>query len=242
MLMSKFRIVSIIPARSGSKGVPGKNIRALGGVPLIGWSIITSKKSIKIDQTIVSTNSFEYAEIAKSFGADVPFLRPENISEDNSPDLDFILHALKFMEKDKGIPDLVVHLRPTTPFRNPLVVNAAIDFAIKNYGEMTSLRSVHEMSESAYKLFEMNKKGDLVTVFTRDTNCDQSNSNRQVFPKTYIANGYVDILFPKYILKTGKLHGDRVKPFLTDSTLEVDTEADFEALEFQLNNPTKFRV
>jgi N-acylneuraminate cytidylyltransferase len=241
MLKTNLDIVSIIPARSGSKGVPGKNLRNLGDVPLISWSITCSKKSNKIDRTIVSTNSAEYAEISKNWGADVPFLRPDDISQDNSTDLDFVLHALNFLKDNEGIPDLLVHLRPTTPFRDPLVVDKAIEFAIKNYENITALRSVHEMSESAYKSFEIGQNGNLMTTFARKEDLDQSNMNRQTFPLTYTANGYVDVLLPRHILETGELHGSKVKPFLTNNALEVDTEEDFEALEVQLKMLPKFK-
>jgi N-acylneuraminate cytidylyltransferase len=241
MLKTNLNIISIIPARSGSKGVPGKNLRNLGDVPLITWSITCSKKLNMVDRTIVSTNSVEYAEISKNWGADVPFLRPDNISQDKSTDLDFVLHALNYLKENEGIPDLLVHLRPTTPFRDPLVVDKAIEFAIKNYEDITALRSVHEMSESAYKSFEIGQNGNLITTFARKEDLDQSNMNRQTFPLTYTANGYVDVLLPRHILETGELHGSKVKPFLTNATLEVDTEEDFEALEVKLKMLPKFK-
>ena len=241
MLKTNLNIISIIPARSGSKGVPGKNLRNLGDVPLISWSITCSKKLNMVDRTIVSTNSVEYAEISKNWGADVPFLRPDNISQDKSTDLDFVLHALNYLKENEGIPDLLVHLRPTTPFRDPLVVDKAIEFAIKNYEDITALRSVHEMSESAYKSFEIGQNGNLMTTFARKEDLDQSNMNRQTFPLTYTANGYVDVLLPRHILETGELHGSKVKPFLTNTTLEVDTEEDFEALEVKLKMLPKFK-
>lgn len=240
MLKTDLNIVSIIPARSGSKGVPGKNLRPLGRAPLIAWSIMCSKQSTRINQTIVSTNSQEYAEVAKYWGADVPFLRPNNISQDNSTDLDFVLHALDFFKNKNKIPDLLIHLRPTTPFRDPSIINNAIEFAIENHEKITALRSVHEMSESAYKSFEISEKGNLVTSFSKKEAVDSSNMNRQTFPVTYTANGYVDILVPNYILETGTLHGDNVKPFVTSSVLEVDSEADFEILQMQLKVSSKF--
>lgn len=241
MLRNNLKIVSIIPARCGSKGVLGKNIRSLGGVPLIAWSINSSLKSDKIDHTIISTDSLEYAEIAKSWGADAPFLRPEEISQDQSTDLDFVLHALDFFKHNEGLPDLLIHLRPTTPFRDPLVIDAAIEFATNNYDKITSLRSVHEMSESAYKSLEIGKYGNLITVFTHKEDLDQSNLNRQTFPTTYVANGYIDILFPRKIIESGVLHGNRVKPFLTSRTLEIDTEEDFQNLEIELKTSSKFK-
>lgn len=241
MLETDLKIVSIIPARSGSKGVPGKNLKSLGGVPLIAWSIICSRRSNKIGRTIVSTDSAEYARISKKWGADVPYLRPTEISQDNSSDLDFMLHALNFLKNNEGIPDLLIHLRPTTPFRDPVVIDSAIDFAIENYEHMSALRSVHKMSESAYKTFELSQKGYLITTFTNQESLDQSNMNRQRFPSTYTANGYIDVLLPRHILETGELHGSRVKPFLTANAVEVDTEEDFESLEIQLKMLPKFK-
>lgn len=241
MSKTNLNVLTIIPARSGSKGVSGKNLRNLGGIPLISWTIACSIKCSNSDRTIVSTNSLEYAELSKKWGADTPFLRPDEISQDDSTDLDFVLHALGFLKNNGGIPDLLVHLRPTSPFRDALIVDNAIEFASKNYEKITALRSVHEMSESAYKSFEMGQNGNLLTTFTREEALDQSNMNRQTFPSTYVANGYVDILFPAHILKTGELHGNRVKPFFTNRILEVDTEEDFVGLEMQLKTSPKIK-
>ena len=241
MSKTNLNIVSVIPARSGSKGVPGKNLRLLGEAPLFAWSIMCSKQSTKINQTIVSTNSQDYAELARKWGADVPFLRPESISQDDSTDLDFVLHLLSFLEKTSTVPDLLIHLRPTTPFRNPSMVDAAIESVIENYQKITALRSVHEMSESAYKSFEIDKDNKLIASFTKNESLDSSNMNRQNFPSTYTANGYVDILLPGRVLETGTLHGNNVKPFITDSVLEVDSETDFELLQLQLRISPKLK-
>lgn len=240
MSRTNLNIVSIIPARSGSKGVPGKNIRLLGKVPLIAWSIMSSKQSHMINRTIVSTNSKDYSQVAKKWGADVPFLRPEDISQDDSTDLDFVSHALRFLENENSIPDLLIHLRPTTPFRDPVIIDTAIQSALNNHEKFTAIRSVHEMSESAYKSFEISEKGNLISSFTKMNSLDSSNKNRQTFPVTYVANGYVDILVPSYILRTGTLHGDNVMPTITDSVLEVDSEADFELLQMQLKLSQKY--
>ena len=240
MSRTNLNIVSIIPARSGSKGVPGKNIRLLGKAPLIAWSIMSSKQSHMINRTIVSTNSKDYSEVAKNWGADVPFLRPEDISQDNSTDLDFVLHALRFLENESSIPDLLIHLRPTTPFRDPDIIDTAIQSALNNHEKFTAIRSVHEMSESAYKSVEIGVKGNLVSSFTKMNSLDSSNMNRQTFPATYVANGYVDILVPSYILENGALHGDNVMPVITNSVLEVDSEVDFELLQMQLKLSQKY--
>ena len=126
-------IFSIIPARSGSKGIPGKNIKLLNGIPLIAFSIQASLKSENISRTIVSTDSEEIANIARKFGAEVPFLRPSAISGDNSTDFEFFIHAIEWFKTNEGkIPDYFVHLRPTTPLREPNVIDKAINYFINH--------------------------------------------------------------------------------------------------------------
>jgi len=120
------KVIALIPARSGSKGVPNKNTRLLGGHPLIEWSIIAARKAKQIDRVIVSTDSREYAELSIRLGAEAPFLRPTEISGDRATDYDFVAHALNWLEVNGGEPAHIVHLRPTTPFRNPDVIDDAI--------------------------------------------------------------------------------------------------------------------
>lgn len=224
-------LVSIIPARSGSKGVANKNLRKLNGVELLVWSICASLKTPHINRTIVSTDSREYAELAKKNGAEVPFIRPKSISQDTSTDYEMVSHSLEFFRSEGKVPDLILHLRPTSPLRNPEKISESIEIAKSNYNEITALRSIQEMSETAYKSFEIGKNGKLVSVFSHSENLDNSNSNRQTFPKTYQANGYVDILFPKYILNSNRIHGNSVMPFLTEKVIEVDSEFDLQQLE-----------
>ena len=109
-------VISIIPARSGSKGIPNKNLKEVGGKSLLEWSIKASLKTRGINRTIVSTDSEEYALLAIEMGAEVPFLRPKELAQDSSPDLDFIRHTLASLAEMNARPDLNVHLRPTTPF------------------------------------------------------------------------------------------------------------------------------
>jgi len=230
-------IIALIPARSGSKGVPDKNIRILGGRPLIAWSIKACQKSKLISRVIVSTDSPEYADLASELGAEVPFLRPAEISDDRSPDYHFVLHALEWFSVYECEPDLIVHIRPTTPFRDPALIDEAIE-AFRRNPLATALRSVHEMSESAYKTFEFAPNGQLKLLAAESTALDVSNDARQLFPPTYQANGYVDVLSSRFVKSHGLLHGDWVIPFTTPAAIEVDTEEDFAHLEFILDrNP-----
>ncbi len=234
MSLNEPYIVALIPARSGSRGVPNKNIKMLGGVPLIAWSICASLRSKRISRTIVSTDSAEYAKISREFGAEAPFIRPPTISMDNSGDMEFVLHALQFFESEGRKPDYIIHLRPTTPFRDPRVIDSAVDLFLSK-PELTSLRSVHEMGESAYKTFEISDHGMLKSTFSDNFNIDGSNQSRQSFPITYAANGYVDVLKTSYIETSHQLHGNNVLGFKTDFVQEVDSTEDFNFLEFQVH-------
>ena len=235
---SKPYVVSIIPARSGSKGIRDKNIQIIGGKTLLEWTILASIKSEQIDRTIVSTDSEIYAELCINAGAEVPFIRPAAISGDKSTDFQFISHAMYYLESEGKISDLLVHLRPTTPLRDPETIDKAVNEFKENKKRFSSLRSVHEMGESAYKTFEISENGNLQTVFTKINEIDSSNNTRQNFPKTFVANGYVDVLNCEFISDKSQIHGDNVKAFLTEPVLEVDTLWDLELIQMQVvSNP-----
>ena len=232
-------IVALIPARSGSKGVPHKNIKSLGGRPLIEWSIQACLKSRLIDRVIISTDSQEYADVAIKLGAEAPFLRPIEFAGDRSTDFEFVLHALDWFANHGGEPNYLVHMRPTTPYRAPEVIDQAIE-AFQRQTKATALRSVHEMPESAYKTFEISLAGQLKLLGSDSTALDAANNARQQFPATYIANGYVDVLSTAFIRKKHLIHGDHVLPFLTATANEVDTPEDFFRLEMELENHPEF--
>lgn len=224
-------VVAVIPARLGSKGVIDKNIKLLGGHPLIAYSIAAAQLARSINRIIVSTNSKEYANIAREYGAEVPFLRPDEISSDTSTDYDFIKHLIDWMLHNEGdIPKFLVHLRPTTPLREVKYIDSAIE-RMKQAAYATALRSVHEMSESAYKAFEI--EGDyLKSIGSNSFTLDAFNDPRQRFKKTYQANGYVDVIKTEYVIENKKLHGDHVIAFVTPHVVEVDTVDDFDYLEY----------
>ena len=225
-------IVAIIPARSGSKGVPDKNIKLIQGVPLIAYSIRAALKSKLIDRVIVSTDSDQYAEIAQNYGAEVPFRRPEQISRDDSTDIEFFNHIIDWMgENEGGIPRYFVHLRPTTPLRDPEVIDEAIEVFMDS--DCSSLRSVHKMSESAYKAFEINNNA-LVRMCGLGTNLDASNLGRQAYPVTYDANGYVDVIRTSLIVEQEILHGNNVYGFITERAYEIDEFSDIPFVEYFL--------
>jgi CMP-N-acetylneuraminic acid synthetase len=133
-------------------------------------------------------------------------------------------------------PSLLVHLRATSPTRISAVLDEAIN-TFKKLPDCTSLRSVHEMSESAYKTFEVTAENLLVTSFDKKSNIELSNNARQSFPQTYFANGYIDILRPDLIVKSKMMHGNKVFAFKTSPIIEVDTWYDLKLLESSLELP-----
>ena len=225
-------IVALIPARAGSKGVPNKNLRTLAGKSLLAWSIQACLKVPIIDRVVVSTDSLEYKKHAEEEGAQVPFMRPAEISGDRSTDYEFIRHALDEFELEGKKPRYIVHIRPTTPLRDPLIIQQAIQLLTGSLN-YTALRSVHEMPETAYKCFEMVQKGILKRIGADGTELDAANNARQEFPKTFHANGYVDVLSTKFIETNKQIHGGKVLGFVTPLTWEIDTEDDFDFLEWK---------
>ena len=226
------KIYATIPARGGSKGVPGKNIINLGGYPLIAYSISAAKLVPCIDRIIVSTDSEEIASIAKTYGAEVPFLRPAAISQDLSTDLEWYMHFIDWLKSTEGVlPDLCIHLRPTTPLRVPAVISQAVDSFINN-SNATSLRSAHESSQPPQKVFSINEEGCFKGYFSDITN---PNLPRQMFAKSYSPNGYVDIIKTEYVLKNNLFHGDRILAFITSFTGDIDIHEDSEYLQYVLD-------
>ena len=223
-------VIAIIPARLGSKTVLDKNIKLLSGHPLLAYSIAAAKLSNRIDRVIVSTNSNEYADIAKFYGAEVPFIRPDEYSTDKSTDEGFLLHAMEwFKENENIVPNYWVHLRPTTPLRNFRVVDTAIDLII-SHQDSTSLRSAHKAPESPFKWFR--KSGN---TFKGIFDGEDHNLPKESFNQVYIPNGYVDIIKASYIMNNEGIHGDSMIGFVSPSCTEVDSIEEFDYIQYQLN-------
>lgn len=226
-------VYALIPARGGSKGVPRKNLKLLAGFPLIAYSIAAAKLSKTVIRTVVSTDDEEIARVAEKYGAEVPFIRPAEFARDDSPDLEFVLHAIEWLKKhEQTVPEYLVHLRPTTPLRKPQDIDAAVELFKKN-PDATSLRSGFEIRESPYKLFGITD-GYFTGLFPSDPRPEYHNLPRQSFPPVYQPDGYVDLLRTSYIEKHKKQFGDKILAFISENTGEIDTQRDFEYLEFKI--------
>jgi len=219
-------IVAIIPARSGSKSIKDKNIISYKNKPLIYHSIQIALKSKLVNRVIVSTDSIKYAKLSSKFGAEVPFLRPKIISKDNSNDSGWIFHSIDYLiNKEKYYPDLIIHLRPTSPNREIKIFEKGIKWFLKNKDSSTSMRSVSIFSQPPQKLFHIKKKF-LTGFFNKKYKGEYHSRPRQDYPETYLPNGYIDILKTSYILKSKKIYGNKILSYVTNPILDIDTKQD----------------
>ena len=229
-MIDNTKILCIIPARSGSKGLPDKNIMDFKGQSLLSWSIEHAQQSkySKNMKIIVSTDSEKYAEISKQYGAEVPFLRPNNISGDMSTDFECIKHCVDWLKENENYePDIILHLRPTQPCRKIEHVNLAIETFINNRDKYDSLRSVIPVEKSPYKMYSINND-ELKPLFDEVNNIKEPyNQARQLLPQCYLHNGYIDILNTD-ILTNNTISGTKMYPFImdTDNNIDIDEEKD----------------
>lgn len=236
-------ILCIIPARSGSKGIPHKNIKNLCGKPLLSWSIEQAQKSKYKMRIIVSTDSEKYAEVAREYGAETPFLRPKDISQDLSTDYEFIIHALEELKKENYVPDFIVQLRPTYPTRKVETLDKTIELFIENREKYDSLRTVIPFDKSPYKMYRI-EDNELKPLF-REVNgiLEPYNQCRQNLPEAYLHNGYIDILNTNIVLN-GRISGERIYPFLMckNEYHDIDYEEDFKEVEKIIMNSQKKNI
>ncbi|MFN0071862.1 MAG: cytidylyltransferase domain-containing protein [Chloroflexota bacterium] len=226
--MEQFRVLGIIPARGGSKGVPRKNLRELGGRPLIRWSIDSANASRLLDRCIVSTDDPEIAEAARSFGAEVPFLRPAEFAQDDTPDLPVFLHALRwFDEYEEYRPDAIVHLRPTLPFRPVGLIDAVIERLLSTGADC--VKSVVPVEQHPHKMWRL--ADGLLHPFQDTPLWRQVGPDypRQKLETVYWSAGLVDAIRRETVLDRESTVGDRVVAFPVDPEflIDLDTERDF---------------
>ena len=220
-------ILAIIPARSGSKGILNKNIAPVMGHPLLAWSIAAAKQCKYIDRVIVSTDSAKYATVAQKYGAETPFLRPAVISTDAAQDVGFLFHTLLWLAEHEGkVPSLIVHLRPTSPNRDPKIMDQAIEKFL-NYPEASSLCSAHEVAHPPCKYFRLNSDDTFSGLMGEEF----ISFPRQQCPKAYQGNGYIDILRSKQIIETGNLYGAKRLAFLTPPCNDIDNSDEFNSIK-----------
>ncbi len=227
-------ILVLIPARGGSKGIPGKNIKKLGGHPLIAYSIAAAKKSTLVTRTIVSTDDLKIAEIAKEYGAEVPFLRPPELAQDSTLDQPVFQQALEYLAEEENYhPEIVVQLRPTSPFRPPDLIDNAIRILL-DHPQATSVRGVVPSKQNPYKMWRIEEQGQMVPLLESDFP-EPYNMPRQALPPTYWQTGHIDVIRSKTILE-GSMSGQVIQACEIDPTFTVDLDnaLDWERAEGEL--------
>jgi CMP-N,N'-diacetyllegionaminic acid synthase len=228
------KILAIIPARSGSKGLVNKNLLPLMGHPLISYSIKAALESKFINKIIVSTDSESIAQKAKEYGAEVPFIRPEEFAQDDSLDLDVFIHALNWLKENQNyFPDYVIQLRPTSPIRKVEIIDEAIVKFIHSRSD--SLRVVTQSPISPFKMWKIDPENyELVPLLKLEEIKEPYNAPRQSLPKTYWQIGTLDIIRPDVILKDKSMSGSKILPFVVSSDYAVDID-DLKSFEIASN-------
>ena len=197
MKINKNEIWAFVPARSGSKKIIHKNIKKLNGKPLLIYTFDIIKKLSFIKKTIFSSDSAHYIKIAKKNINCEIHQRSKRTSSDNATDLDVFMEFIKEMKaQNQNLPEYFLHLRPTTPFRKKKIIRNAIIYFLKNNAKYTSLRSISELTNPAFKTVIIKKKY-LYSLFYKNHNLDSINKPRHFYPKTFLPNGYVDIIKTK---------------------------------------------
>jgi len=222
------KILAVIPARGGSKGVPRKNIRPLAGKPLIAWTIEEAKKSKYIDRLVLSSEDTEIIKIAQSYECEVPFVRPIELAQDDTPGIDPVLHAL---EQLPGY-DIVVLLQPTSPLRTVRDIDAGLEFLMTQQAPVCV--SMSEVTKSPYWMFSLTKDFRIRNLLEKPTMA----SRRQDLPKSYVANGALFIAKTDYLNKQQSFYSQETLGYLMprERAYDIDEELDFIVCESVWNN------
>lgn len=227
------KILAIIPARGGSKGLPKKNIKPLCGKPLLGWTIEQAKASKYIDEIFVSTDCQKIADVAKQFGVNVPFLRPSELAKDTSSSMDVVEHVLAHYTKEKVQFDYILLLEPTSPLRKKGDIDAAIELAITNKTAdgVVSLGEVHMEHPMIVK--KINPEGKIISYIDDVKKISQ----RQQADNAYFPYGVIYMIKTDVFKREKAFYTNNIIPYFIErwQNYEVDDIYDFIAIEAILN-------
>ncbi|MCH7971883.1 MAG: acylneuraminate cytidylyltransferase family protein [Chloroflexi bacterium] len=215
-------VLAIVPARGGSKGLPGKNLRPLAGHPLIAYSIAAGLQARLVDRVICSTDSEEIAAVARQYGAEVPFMRPSALAQDDSPDIEAFQHVLyELQAREKYRPDIIVQLRPTSPVRQPGQVDTGIETLLNNPGT-DSVRAVAPSPATPYKMWRI-ESDTLTPLLTIEGVPEPFNMPRQALPEVWWQTGTLDIMRIS-VIESDSMTGSEIRPFIIDPEHAVDID------------------
>ncbi|STX41616.1 N-acylneuraminate cytidylyltransferase [Legionella donaldsonii] len=233
-MIKQKKVLAIIPARGGSKGLPGKNIRPLNGIPLVAWPIKTALSSRYVDRVIVTTDAPEIAKVALAYGAEVPFMRPAEFARDTSPSSEAVIHAIKFCAETDGPYDYFVLLEPTSPLTEAADVDEALETLVA--GEGLSIVGASKVEASHPVYCATIGDDNFLRPYNRESFAKPI--RRQDVDDVYFFEGSLYISDTKKYLETETFYHERTLPYIVPAwkSLEVDTLLDFLKIETILKN------
>ena len=222
-MINQKTILGIIPARGGSKGVEKKNIRMAGGKPLLAWTIEASKKSKYIDRLILSSESPEIIKVAEEWGLEAPFVRPDELAQDETPAIDVALHAIDEM----GYFDYIVWLQPTSPLRTVDHIDACIEKCVRNNSK--TCISVTQPDKSPYWMCTLDESEQMKPLMGYGF----FNKRRQDLPEAFVPNGAVYVAETEFLKQNNSFYSDSTVAYKMpkDLSLDIDTELDLMIFE-----------
>jgi N-acylneuraminate cytidylyltransferase len=220
-------VLAVIPARGGSKGFPGKNIADLGGKPLVAWSIEAAQSSGCVDRVVVSSDSEEIIDVARQFGADVPFIRPANLAEDDTTTWETLAHVLNELPDF----DLVVLLQPTSPLRTATDIDAAVRLSVDSHAPVIGVCPAPKPPEWLYYLGE---RGHMEPVLSTD----KALSRRQEARPAFAINGAIYVATVEWLLKNNSFMGPETLAYEmpAERSLDIDSALDLQMAASLLNS------
>lgn len=231
------QILAIIPARGGSKSIPRKNIRAFAGYPLIAYSIAAGLAAQTVSRVIVSTDDEQIAEISRRYGAETPFLRPAEISQDQTPDLPVFQHALQWLAENEDYhPEIVVQLRPTSPFRRVAHIDQSV-YRLLERPDADAVRTVCVPFQNPFKMWRVGADGLMRPLLDTEFT-EPYNMPRQALPEVYWQTGYVDAAWADTIRQKNSMTGQNILPLVIDPSewIDIDSPDDWRRAERLLEN------
>lgn len=238
-MLTDYQVLALIPARGGSKSIPRKNIIHFAGFPLIAFSIKAGLAAETVNRVIVSTDDEEIAEIANRYGAETPFIRPAEHAQDNTPDLPVFIHALTWLEeKEDYKPDIVVQLRPTSPFRRVRHIDEGV-YRLIEHPEADAVRTVCVPFQNPFKMWRIGSDGYMQPIgVDLGIPNEPYNQPRQSLPDIYWQTGYVDVVWADTILNKNSMTGNAILPLIIDPSewIDIDSVDDWRRAERLIEN------
>ena len=231
-LTAMVEVLALIPARGGSKSIPRKNIESFAGRPLIAYSVAAGLAARRVDRVVVSTDDEAITAIARRYGAETPFLRPAEYSQDETPDLPVFRHALQWLAEHEGyLPEVIVQLRPTSPFRRVRHIDRAVELLLER-PEADAVRTVCIPFQNPFKMWRIDADGFMRPLMNVGSP-EPYNMPRQALPDVYWQTGYVDAAWSKTILDKDSMTGEKILPLIIgpEEWVDIDSPDDWRRAE-----------